>query len=152
MDNAKRRAMIKSQAVKKKETNDVDPRGTSSSNSSIKRKQPSKGDRPPKKPKVLLEPVVGLMAEGAKTINPVKHRAGKGFMKALSTGQETPPVLLHEDSKYTLEQLSSIIMSEDYEDLGNHSTEAMGESGLFAVTQVTKPVAFLSVHSTWISF
>ena len=86
MDNAKRRAMIKSQVVKKKETNDVDPKGTGSSNPSIKRKQPSKGDRPPKKPKAPLEPVVGLMAEGAKTINPVKHRAGKGFMKAPSTG------------------------------------------------------------------
>ena len=134
MDNAKRRVMIKSQATKKKEIGDVDPKGTSLSNPSIKRKQPSKGDCPLKKPKVLLESVVGLMAEGAKMVTLVKHRADKGFMKAPSTGQQKPPVLLREDSKYALEQLSSIIMPEDYGDLGNHSTEAMGESGLFAVT------------------
>ena len=29
-----------------------------------------------------------------------------------------------------------IIGNEDYEDLGNHSTEAMGETGLFSITQV----------------
>ena len=78
--------MIKSQVAKKKETGDVDPKGTGSSNPSIKRKQSSKGDRPPKKPKVLLEPVVGLMVEGAKTITLMKHGASKSFMKALSTG------------------------------------------------------------------
>ena len=151
MDDAKRRAMIKSQAAKKKEIDDVDPKGMDSSNPSIKRKQPSKGDRPPKKPKVLLEPVVGLMAEGAKTVTLVKHGASKGFMKAPSTSQEKPPVLLREDSKYALEQLSSIITSKDYEDLGNPSTEVMGELGHFAVSQVAKPVDFLSVHSTWLS-
>ena len=43
MDNAKRRVMIKSQATKKKETGNVDPKGTGSSNPSIKRKQPYKG-------------------------------------------------------------------------------------------------------------
>ena len=133
MDDAKRRALIRSQAVKKKESNDMAPIATMSSNPSIKRKPPSKGDRPAKKPKVSLEPVVGLMAKG-KTVTLVKHGAGKGLMKALSTTQDKPPVLLCEDSKYALEQLSSIIMPEDYGDLGNHSTEAMGESGLFAVT------------------
>ena len=86
MDDAKRRAMIKSQATKKKETGDVDPKGTGSSNLSIKRKQSSKGDHPPKKPKVPLEPVVGLMTEGVKTVTSVKHGAGKGLMKAPSTG------------------------------------------------------------------
>ena len=93
----------------------------------------SKRDRPPKKPKVPLEPVVGLMAKGAKTVTLVKHGASKGPMKALPTNQEKPPVLLHEDSKPALEQLSSIISLEDYEDLGNHSTEAMGEMGLFTI-------------------
>ena len=73
------------------------------------------------------------MVEDVKTVTPVKHRAGKGHMKAPSTNQEKPPVLFREDSKHALEQLSSIISSEDYKDLGNHSTEAMGESGLFAV-------------------
>ena len=57
-------------------------------------------------------------------------------MKAPSTSQEKPPVLLREDSKYALEQLLSIITSEDYEDLGNHSTEAMGETSLFVIAQV----------------
>jgi len=103
MDDAKRRAMIKVQAAKKKETGDVAPKGTGSSNRSTKRKQLPKGDRLAKKPKVLLEPVVGLMAEGAKTVTPVKHGARKGPMKAPSTNQEKPPVLLREDSKYALE-------------------------------------------------
>ena len=57
-------------------------------------------------------------------------------MKAPSTILEKPPVLLREDFKNALEQISSIISAEDYEDLGNHSTEAVGESGLFAVAQV----------------
>ena len=136
MDNAKRRALIKSQAAKKKEFGDVAPKGTGSSIPLIKRKQPSKGDRPLKKPKVPLEPVVGLMAEGAKTVTLAKPGSGKGFMKAPSTSQEKPPSLLRDDSKYALEQLSFIITSEDYEDLGSHSTEAMGEMGLFAIAQV----------------
>ena len=73
------------------------------------------------------------MVEGVKTATPVKHGAGKGLMKGPSTNQEKPPVLLREDSKHALEQISSIIMLEDYEDLGNHSMEAMGETGLFAI-------------------
>ena len=42
--------------------------------------------------------------------------------------QKKPPVLLHEDPKYALEKLSSIIGNEDY--------EAMGETGLFSIAQV----------------
>ena len=95
-----------------------------------------------------MEPVVGLMVEGAKTVTPAKHGAGKGLMKALSTSKEKPPILLHEDSKYALEQLSSIITSEDYENLGNHSTEVMGEMRLFAITQVILLINFPSIHST----
>ena len=72
------------------------------------------------------------MAEGAKTVTPVNHRSGKGLMKAPSTSQEKPP-LLRDDSKFALEKLSSIISFKDYKDLGNHSTEAMGETGLFSV-------------------
>jgi len=111
----------------------VVPKGTAPS---IKRKQSFKGDRPLKQQKVPPEPVVGLMAEGVKTVTPAKCGSGKGLMKASSTSQERPPPLLCDDSKYALEKLSSIIMSEDYEDLGNHSTEAMGETGLFAIAQV----------------
>ena len=131
MDNARRRALIKSQAVKKKESGEVVPKGTALS---IKRKPSTKSDRPHKQPKVSLEPVVGLMAEGVKTVTPTKHGSDKGLMKAPSTNQEKPPPLLRDDSKFALEKLTSIISSEDYEDLGNHSTEAMGETGLFAVT------------------
>ena len=110
-------------------------------NPSIKRKPAPKGDRQAKKPKVSLEPIVGLMAEG-KTATPVKHEASKGFMKASSNILKKPPVLLCEDSKHAFKQISSIISTEDYEDLGNHSTKAMGESGLFAVAQVIRPVTF----------
>ena len=138
MDDAKRRALIRSQAAKQKETGEiVVPKGTVSS---VKRKQPPKSDRPLKQQKIPLEPVVGLMAEGAKTVTPAKQRSGKGLMKAPSTNEEKPLPLLRDDSKFALEKLASIISSEDYEDLGNHSTEAMGETGLFAVAQVTLSV------------
>ena len=102
MDNAKRRALIKEQAAKKKESGDVAPLATVAINSSIKRKSAPKGDRRAKKPKVSLEPVVGLMAEG-KTATPVKHGASKGFMEAPSNIPKKPPVLLCEDSKHALE-------------------------------------------------
>ncbi|XP_050268455.1 uncharacterized protein LOC126712941 [Quercus robur] len=75
------------------------------------------------------------MAEGNKTVTPAKQGKGKGLMTAPDSKQERPPSLLRDDSKYALEKLSSIITAEDYEDLGNHSTEAMGETGLFAVAQ-----------------
>ena len=145
MEDAKRRALIRSQAAKKKESDDMAPTAMIAGKPSIKRKLAPKGDRQAKKPKVFLEPVVGLMAEG-KTVTSVKHRAGKGFMKAPSTVPEKPPVLLCEDSKHALEQISSIISAKDYDDLGNHSTEAIGESGLFAVAQVIQPVIFPSVN------
>ena len=68
-------------------------------------------------------------------------------MKAPSTSQEKPPPLLRDDSKFALEKLSSIISSEDYKDLGNHSTKAMRETGLFAVAQVTFIRRFESAYS-----
>ena len=95
-----------------------------------------KGDRATKKQKVSTEPVIGLMAEGNKTVTPAKPGGGKGLMVPPPGSQKKPPVLLREDPKYALGKLSSIIGSEDYEDLGNHSTEAMGETGLFSITQV----------------
>ena len=145
MDDAKRRALIRSQAAKKKESNDVALTTMVTSNPFVKRKPAPKGNRQAKKPKVSLEPVVELMAEG-KMVTPVKHGAGKGFMKAPSTILEKPPVLLRKDSKHALEQISSIISTKDYKDLGNHSTEAMGESDLFAVAQVIQLVIFPSVN------
>ena len=110
--------------------------GTGSNRPSAKKRPLLKGDRAPKKQKVSTEPVIGLMAEGNKTVTPAKHGGGKGLMVPPPSSQKKPPVLLREDPKYALGKLSSIIGSEDYEDLGNHSTEVMGETGLFSITQV----------------
>ena len=134
MDVAKRKATIKSKAAKNKET-DAGVMGTGSSRPLAKRLMP-KVDRAPKKQKVSTEPVIGLMAEGKKTVTPAKPGAGKGLMVPPPGSQKKPPVLLREDPKYALGKISSIIGSEDYEDLGNHSTEAMGETGLFNIAQV----------------
>ena len=135
MDDAKRRAMIKSLAVEQKKTGEIVV--PSVPGSSGKRKLAPKSDRPLKQPKVSMEPVVGLMAEGPKAVTQVKPGVGKGLMHAPPVSEEKPPPLLRDDSKFALEKLTSILSAEDYEDLGNHSTEVMGETGLFAVGQVT---------------
>ena len=80
MDDAKRRAAIKSKVAKNKETN-AGAIGTGSSRPLAKRPMP-KVDRAPKKQKVSTEPVIGLMAEGKKTVTPAKPGAGKGLMVA----------------------------------------------------------------------
>ena len=134
MEDAKRRAVIRNKAVKREET-DEGAMGTGSSRPSAKRPLP-KGDRAPKKQSVSTEPVIGLMAEGNKTVTLAKHGGGKGLMVPPPGSQKKPPVLLRENPKYALGKLSSIISSEDYEDLGNHSTEAMGETSLFSIAQV----------------
>ena len=85
---------------------------------------------------------MGLKVETQKTITPLGHGKGKGFMKSPSVTKK-PLILLHEDSKYALEQLSSIITSDDYEDLSNHATEAIGETRLFNIAQVIMSVPFL---------
>ena len=123
--------MIKSQAAKWKEGDQI-PNGTDQSHSSSKRKVPPKQDHPPKKPKVSLELVVGLEAEGTKTVTLAKHGTGKSFMKGLSTSQEKPPILFREDSKYALERLSSIITSDDYEDLATTPRRRWGRWGFLA--------------------
>ena len=76
MDDAKRRAAIKSKAAKNKET-DAGAMGTGSSRPLAKRPMP-KVDRAPKKQKVSTEPVIGLIAEGKKTVTPAKPGAGEG--------------------------------------------------------------------------
>ena len=134
MEDAKRRTAIRNKAAKRKET-DEGAMGTGSSRPSAKRPLP-KGDHAPKKQKVSTEPVIGLMAEGNKTATPAKHGGGKGLMVPPSGSQKKPLVVLREDPKYALGKLSSIIGNEDYEDLGNHSTEAMGETALFSIAQV----------------
>ena len=134
MDDAKRRAAIRSKTAENKET-DEGAMGTGSSRPLAKRPMP-KVDRAPKKQKVSTEPVIGLMAEGKKTVTLAKPGDGKGLMVPPPGSQKKPPVLLREDLKYALGKISSIIGSEDYEDLGNHSTEAIGETGLFSIVQV----------------
>ena len=134
MEDAKRRAAIRSKAAKNKET-DEGAMGTGSSRPLAKRPM-LKVDRAPKKQKVSMEPVIGLMAEGKKTVTPAKPGGGKGLMVPPPGSQKKPLVLLREDPKYALGKISSIIESKDYEDLGNHSTEAMGETGLFSIAQV----------------
>ncbi|KAL0008763.1 hypothetical protein SO802_010265 [Lithocarpus litseifolius] len=127
MDDTRRRAIIKQQAsAKKKQEGGQPSKGTGSAHSSTKRKQPEKSDRLPKKPKTVPEPVVGLKAEAKKAI---------GFQEGPFVTEKLP-ILLRKDSKYVLEQLSSIITANDYEDLSNHATEAMGEIGLFGIAQV----------------
>ena len=107
--------------------------GTGSSRPSAKKRPLLKRDRAPKKQKVSTDPVIGLMAEGNKTVTLAKHGGGKGLMVPPPGSQKKPPVLLCEDPKYALGKLSPIIGNEDYEDLGNHSTEAMREMGLFSI-------------------
>ena len=135
MEDAKKRAAIRLQAAKRKEM-DEGVMGTGLSKPSAKKRLLPKGDRAPKKQKVSSEPVLGLMAEGTKMVTPAKHGSGKGLMIPPLGSQKKPPVLLHEDPKYALEKLLLIIGNEDYEDLGNHSTEAMKETGLFSIAQV----------------
>ena len=91
---------------------------------------------------------MGVKAETKKATTTLGPGKGKGFMKGPTPVAEKPPVLLREDSKYALYKLSSIITSYDYEDLSNHATEAMGETGLFNIAQVTMSVSslFLSFH------
>ena len=68
---------------------------------------------------------------------------GKGLMKGPAPVAEEYPVLLHEDSSYALKQISSIIKDNNNSNLGNHTTKAIGETGLFSLTQVHISVAFL---------
>ena len=103
MKNAKRRAAIRLQAAKKKET-DEGAMGTSSSKPSAKKRPLPKGDRALKKHKVSSESVLGLMAEGTKTVTSAKHGGGKGLMIPPPGSQKKPPVLLREDPKYALEK------------------------------------------------
>ena len=75
---------------------------------------------------------MGLKAETKKTVTMLGSGKDKGLMTGLVPVTKKPPVLLYEDSKYALEQLSSII-----------TIEAMGEARLFNIAQVTMSVPFL---------
>ena len=54
-------------------------------------------------------------------------------------------ILLYEDLKYAIGQLLSIIKVDDYEDLGNHATEAIREMGLFSLAQVCIRLSFFLI-------
>ena len=70
----KKKSSYKASGRKKQDT-EVDAMGTGSSKPSAKRRPLPKEDRAPKKQKVSSEPVLGLMAEGTKTVTPAKHGA-----------------------------------------------------------------------------
>ena len=103
MEDAKRRAAIRNQAAKRKET-DEGAIGTGSSRPSAKKRSLPKGDHTSKKQKVSSEPVLDLMAEGTKTVTPAKHGGSKGLIIPPPGSQKKPPVLLHKDPKYALEK------------------------------------------------
>ena len=118
------------------------PKGTGPVSPSTKRKPSKKTDHLPKKPKVVPEPVMGSKVETKKTVTSIRPGKGKGHITG-PVSFEKPPFLLCEDSKYALERLSSIIIADNYEDLSNHATGAMGEMGLFSIAQVTVSILLL---------
>ena len=71
MDDTKRRAVIRLQVTKNKDT-DVDAMGMGSSKPSAKKRPLPKGDCAPKKQKVSSEPIFSLMAEGTKRVTSAK--------------------------------------------------------------------------------
>ena len=118
--------------------------GTDTSNPSTKRKPSNKNDHLPKKPKMVKELVVAIPTEGKLPPTPI-HGRGKGLMMGQVPGDEKRPIILHKDPQYALKQLLSILTSEDYMDLGNHSIEAIRETGLFSLAQVCFYPPFLSI-------
>ena len=134
MEDSKRMAYIKQQATtKKKQEGSLPHKVTGQANPSIKRKPSKKVDRPPKKPKVVTGSTVAETLATSNLPPKLGPRKGKNLMKGADPVTEKCPVLLSEDSGYALKQLLSIIKDDDYEDLGNHATEAMGETGLFSL-------------------
>ena len=94
MDAAKRRVHIKQQAAMQKQQGGQTWKGSSSAKPSSKRKQPKKPDRQPqKKPKVAPKPVLGLKAEGKKTVIKPVHGKGKGLMTgSIPFAEKRPPL------------------------------------------------------------
>ena len=77
MEDVKRRAAIRNQAAKRKEM-DEGAMGMGLSRPSAKKRPLLKGDHVPKKQKVSMEPVIGLMAKGNKTVTLAKQGVAKG--------------------------------------------------------------------------
>ena len=139
MEDGRRRAYIKYQAAARKKE------GIGLSNPSTKRKPLDKTNRPPKKPKVTVRSIGVTPTETKLPPTPPVHGKGKGSMTSQGPADEKCPVLLHEDPQFALKQLNSIITSEDYEDLGNHSIEAIEEMGLFSLALICISLSFLSI-------
>lgn len=57
---------------------------------------------------------MGLKAETKKMVTLIGQGKGKGFMMGPIPVIEKPPILFYENSKYALEQFSSIIITNDY--------------------------------------
>lgn len=57
---------------------------------------------------------MGLKAKTKKMVTLIGQGKGKGFMMGPILVIEKPPILLYENSKYALEQFSSIIITNDY--------------------------------------
>ena len=102
----------------------------------LKRKTSDKVNRPPKKPKVVIGSTIEETPLTTRLPPPPRPGKGKGLMTGHGPVSKKRTVLLRKDLQYTIGQLSSIINFDDYEDLGNHATEAMGETGLFSLVQV----------------
>ena len=91
--------------------------------------------------------VVSAIGEKPTTVQvplPPRHGVGKGLMTAQGSIPKKHPLILHEDPWHVVGLLSSIIKDDDYEDLGNHAIEAMGETSLFGLAQVYNSLFFLS--------
>ena len=97
------RAFIKQQATaKKKHKGSLPPKVTGQANPSTKRKPSEKVDRPPKKPKVVTGLTVGETPATSKLLPKPSSGKGKGLMKGANPITEKRPILLLEDSGYTL--------------------------------------------------
>ena len=131
MEDGKRRAYIKYQATtRKKQERGVPPKGASPS---TKTKLSDKTNHLPKKPKVAAGLAIREIADASKLPHPFGPGKGKGLMAGQGLVTKKCPVLLLEDPQYALKQFSSIIKGENYEDLGNHATEAIRGMGLFSL-------------------
>ena len=148
MDDGKRKAFIHKQVTeraKKQLEGVVSPSGDmAQAKPFIKQKLTDKGDCPVKKLKKVVATTVREMPVATQVPPPLRYGVGKGLMSAKGPVLEQHTPLLREDSQSAVGLLSSIIKDDDYEDLGNHATEAMGESGLFSLAQVqNRPLSLL---------
>lgn len=140
MEEGKRRALICNNAAehaKKQLDREVPPtEGMAQFKKLLKRKPTDKGNHRAKKPQEVVTTNVGKKPTNVQVPPPLRHGAKKGLMTAQGLTPKKRPPLLHEDSCRAVGLLLSIIKADDYEYLGNHAIEAMGETGLFSLAQV----------------